>query len=257
MKKMRDVKKYLIGYKRVIIAVFCAAAALMLPVAAISHTAGCKKDVVIVLDPGHGGVDSGAVSSDSALCEADLNLAIALACRDELERYEGVKVYMTHTGVARGDKLSLDSRVNYVDEVGGDILISLHCNDSDDLSEKGSEVYVSHSTYSDKYYHDCAQLAGGMLRRFSDLGLSVRGVKTRLSNGDRVYYHKDGSVEIGDYYAVIGGTIMNYGIPGILVEHGFVTGDEAFLADPDNLRALGVADARAIAEHYGLALAAA
>ena len=249
MNKNRILKKW------VIIAALCALIAFVIPLVTMSYMAKDDRDIVIVRDPGHGGADVGAVSSDHRLYEADLNLAIALACRDELERYDGVKVYMTHTGIDYNSTLSLNSRINYVYEVDGDILISLHCNDSDNLEANGSEIYVSHSTYSERYYQQSTELAIGILKKFSDLGMRIRGVKTRLSNGSRMYYHDDGSVEVGDYYAVIGGTIKKYGIPGILVEHGFVTGDEAFLSDAGNLRALGIADATAIAEYYGLQLA--
>ena len=249
MNKNRILKKW------VIVAIFCAVIAFVIPLITIGYMAKNDRDIVIVLDPGHGGADVGAVSDDHMLYEADLNLAIAKACRDELERYDGVKVYMTHEGIDYNTTLSLNSRINYVYDVDGDILISLHCNDSDNSAASGSEVYVSHSTYSERYYQESSELAVGILRQFSNLGLNIRGVKIRLSNGSRMYYHDDGSVEVGDYYAVIGGTIKKYGIPGILVEHGFVTGDESFLSDPDNLRALGIADATAIAEHYGLSLA--
>ena len=249
MNKNRAIKKW------ILIAVCCAAIAFVIPIVTVSFLAKDSGDLVIVLDPGHGGADVGAVSDDGRLYESDLNLAIALACREELEKYDGVQVYMTHTGLDYSSTLSLNDRINYVNDVDGDILISLHCNDAENSSAAGSEVYVSHSSYKESYNQNSTELAIGILKNFGDLGMRIRGVKTRLSNGSRMYYHDDGSVEVGDYYAVIGGTIKKYGIPGILVEHGFVTGDEGFLSKADNLTALGVADATAIAEHYGLELA--
>ena len=57
-----------------------------------------EEDVVIVLDPGHGGLDSGTeMKYDGTLvCEAAINLAIAEYCRDYLlENYENVQVYLT------------------------------------------------------------------------------------------------------------------------------------------------------------------
>lgn len=211
--------------------------------------------LVIVLDPGHGGSDVGAVNYEAGLYESELNLAIALACRDQLAQYADVEVYMTHEGIAYSDGvLSLGDRVALAGRVNADILISLHCNDSSNAAASGSEVYVSHSTYKQSYYQDSVELALCILDNFRGLGMNIRGVKTRLSNGQRVYHHEDGSQEIGDYYAVIGSTIKNYGIPGILVEHAFVKGDSAFLSNYDNLRALGVADADAIATYYKLRL---
>jgi|GEM_PF-1596386 len=241
--------------KKWIIAILClAVAAFAIPLVTTVFLADDDGPVVIVLDPGHGGSDVGAVNYRDGLNEADANLAIALACRDELLKYDGVEVYMTHTGLDKSTRMSLSDRVACVQTYNADILISLHCNDSSSEAANGSEVYVSHSTYKDSYNYDSSALAVEFLREFRELGLRIRGVKTRLSGGGRVYYHDDGTVEIGDYYAVIGTTIKRYGVPGILVEHGFVTGDYQFLDSPDDLAALGIADAHAIAAYYNLPL---
>ncbi len=229
--------------------------AFLIPMFTSGFLASDEDPVIIVLDPGHGGADTGAVNYIDNLYESDVNLAIALACRDELLRYDGVEVHMTHTGLDRSQTLSLGDRVDYTNAVDGDILISLHCNDADDPAANGSEVYVSLSTYSDRYNQDSTKLAIDMLKQFKRLGLTIRGVKTRMSEtGERIYYHDDGSQEVGDYYFVIASTIQNYGIPGILVEHAFITGDAAILGNADGTRALGVADATAIAQFYGLKL---
>lgn len=243
---------------RLFIIVLCAALiAFSIPLLGVAIFARQDSDpVVIVLDPGHGGSDVGATCSAAGLYEADVNLAIALACYEELLRYDGVEVYLTHTGLDYGSgKLSLEERVDLAYEVDADILISLHCNDSSNLYANGSEVYVSHSTYKKEYNQQSTQLAICILRRFKELGLNIRGVKTRLSDGSRMYSHPDGSREVGDYYAVIGDTIGKYDIPGILVEHAFISGDSDVLGDPEAVRRLGIADATAIAEFYGLKLA--
>lgn len=247
-KKGKLLKKWLIAIA------FLAVAAFAIPLVTTVFLADKEGPVVIVLDPGHGGSDVGAVNYIDGLNEADANLAIALACRDELMKYDNVEVYMTHTGLDRSVRMSLSDRVACVETYNADILVSLHCNDSDNLAANGSEVYVSHSTYKDSYNNDSSALAVEFLREFRELGLRVRGVKTRLSNGSRIYYHDDGTVEIGDYYAVIGTTIRRYGVPGILVEHAFVTGDYSFLDSPEDLTALGVADAHALAAYYNLPL---
>ncbi|MBQ4313163.1 MAG: N-acetylmuramoyl-L-alanine amidase, partial [Clostridia bacterium] len=163
--------------------------------------------------------------------------------------------HMTHTGIDySGGTMSLGDRIDVAGAVGADILISLHCNAAENPEANGAEVYVSHSRYDDRFNRECTKLATSILKQFRDMGLNIRGVKNRLSDGSRVYYHDDGTQEVGDYYAVIGGVIKKYGIPGILVEHAFMKGDEALLSSADNLRALGIADATAIAEYYGLKL---
>lgn len=239
----------------IIITLCLAIAAFMVPFITAEYKADTDAPVVIVLDPGHGGPDFGACNTADGLYESDLNLAIARACYEELRRYDGVQVYMTHNGIdPKGSKMTLNERVRYANSVNADILISLHCNAAESDTACGSEVYVSHSTYKTEYNEKSTELAVCFLKNFRELGFEIRGVKTRLSNGSRQYYHSDGTQEVGDYYAVIGDTIKYYAIPGILVEHGFVKGDAERFNSAEKLAAIGVADAHAIAEYYGLTL---
>lgn len=246
-------KKTKVFRKWLIITLCCAIIGFSIPLLTESFRAQEDGTIVIVLDPGHGGSDVGAVNYVDGLYESELNLEIAKACYEELQKYEGVEVYMTHTGIDFGaGTMSLNERVRYAKQVNADILISLHCNDSSSPIASGSEVYVSHSTYRQEYNQDSTQLAICFLQQFRSMGMNIRGVKTRLSNGSRMYYHEDGSVEVGDYYAVIGDTIKAYGIPGILVEHAFVTGDAQRLNTAEKLRQFGISDANAIVQYYGL-----
>ena len=54
-----------------------------------------RKDIVVVLDPGHDDTHKGA--SANGLREEEINLKIASYCKAELENYSGIKVYMTRT----------------------------------------------------------------------------------------------------------------------------------------------------------------
>ena len=78
-------------------------------------------NLVIVLDPGHGGENEGL--KHRGLIEKDMNLVTANAMRDELMQYENVEVYITNPEKA---DMSLKERAQYADSVGADILISLH-----------------------------------------------------------------------------------------------------------------------------------
>ncbi|MDD6396229.1 MAG: N-acetylmuramoyl-L-alanine amidase [Firmicutes bacterium] len=214
-----------------------------------------KDDIVIVLDPGHGGVDIGAYNSALGLYESEINLKIAIACRDILMHYDGVRVYMTHTGVrTRQGDASLRNRINVAQEVGADIFISLHINSADSKTAHGAEIYVPHTTYKAEYNQKCTELANKILDNFKKLGLGSRGVKERKSGGARTYTYDNGTSEVGDYYYVVGEPIRRLGIPGILVEHAFIEGDSDFLDSDEELELLGKADAEAIAEYYGLTL---
>ena len=211
--------------------------------------------VVIVLDPGHGGFDTGAENRAMGLSESAINLKIALACRERLEQYDGVRVYMTHTGVQNTyGKSSLSRRVSVAGEVGADIFISLHINSASNKSANGAEVFVPITTHEAKYNEQCTKLGECILHHLTSLGLNSRGIKTKKSGGGRVYHFSDGSTETGDYYYVIGEPISRLGIPGILVEHAFIGSDAAFLDSDEDLAAIGKADADGIAEHFGFRL---
>ena len=89
------------------------------------------KNVSVVIDPGHGGLDNGA--SVGNIYESDLNLKISFALKEELEN-RGAKVYMTRTDdqdmtkrnhhYSKQDDMYL--RVKKIDEYECDYLISIH-----------------------------------------------------------------------------------------------------------------------------------
>jgi len=203
-------------------------------------TATCEVSVdqevsgmVIVLDPGHGGNDPGAVSG--SLREKDLTLKISQYTKAELEKYNGVIVKMTRT---TDTYLGLSERTAIAKNYGADLFISQHLN-SAASSANGAEVFVS---LNSNYNASSTQLASKILYRLTGLGLNNRGVKTRRSS--------DG---VNDYYSVIRNSVSR-GFPGIIVESAFISGsdDREILSTEAGLKSLGVATATAIAENYGL-----
>lgn len=84
----------------------------------------------IVLDPGHGGTDTGASNSDYGLLEKDQNLDVALKLEALLEG-EGYNVCKTRTGDAT---LSNNDRYTYANTNGAKILVSVHMNGSTNKS---------------------------------------------------------------------------------------------------------------------------
>ena len=86
--------------------------ALGAAVTALVPPAQAATGIIIAIDPGHGGSDSGAVAN--GLREKDLTLEVSLALKEELESYDGVTVVMTRsTDVRPSENLSedLSSRV--------------------------------------------------------------------------------------------------------------------------------------------------
>ncbi len=84
-------------------------------------------DIVVVLDPGHRGDESGAVRSWDGVdyIEKRYYIKDIQVHQKELEKYMGVKVYLTRTG---DSTLSLEERVNYAAGKGATVLISQHIN---------------------------------------------------------------------------------------------------------------------------------
>jgi N-acetylmuramoyl-L-alanine amidase len=99
----------------------------------ISHAVG-----LIVIDPGHGGIDPGAVGK-KGLYEKDANLDIAKFLRQHIEDSLGIRVIMTRE---KDEYLSLKTRTNIANRNSADLFVSVHCNASGKSSKmQGFETY--------------------------------------------------------------------------------------------------------------------
>ncbi len=205
---------------------------------------------VIVLDPGHGGTDKGA--TENGLVEKDINLKIAQACKAELEKNTGLKVYMTRT---TDKNVGLEARVAAAKTMGATLFVSIHMNSVEGDAKKkdaakGAEVYYPNANYNPSVSAEGKAAAQSILNELVGLGLSNRGVKflnsTDDSDGEGLY--DDGSVS--DYYSVIRNS-KKYGFPGIIVEHAFVSNpdDAKKLRNNSFLTELGKADAQGILKY--------
>lgn len=201
-------------------------------------------NLVIVLDPGHGGSDGG--NPGSGLSEDELTLAIAAACKVELDTYSGVTVYMTR---ATDASVEIEERAEIAKKYGADVLISFHTNAAVETAH-GAEVYYPNANYNATAGATGKELAAKVLEKLVALGLYDRGIKIRNSENNTTY--ADGS--LADYYGIIRES-KERGFPAIIIEHAFQTnsGDVAgYLNSSEKLKKLGVADATAIAQYYGL-----
>lgn len=91
----------------------------------------------IVIDPGHGGRDPGAVGP-GGLAEKDVTLDVARRLRDRLVRHEAYQVLMTH----EGDRaMRLNERVAFANEAGADLYVSIHVNALADTALAPVETY--------------------------------------------------------------------------------------------------------------------
>ena len=201
-------------------------------------------NVVVVLDPGHGGSDAG--TSANGLKEKDLNLKIAQYCKAELEQYKGVKVYLTRTN---DSYVNLEDRTTIAQNYGANVFVSIHINQSNDKNVSGVEIYYPNANYNGTVSSQGSALASKIISQLAALGLKNRGTKIRNASD---YKYPDNTQ--ADYYSVIR-TAKVKGIPGIVVEHAFISnaGDVSnYLNSDEKLKKLGVADATGIAQYFGL-----
>ena len=210
--------------------------------------------LVVTLDPGHSTNDPGA--RHNGLIERDLNWAIAVACKEELEEY-GVEVHLTRTQYGAADPdpygtaaAELHARVQIAESANSDLLVSLHNNAG---GGEGFEIYYPYDTSFNKDAHMIGYAVSKEIENeLSKLGIGDRGLRTRLIDGHYDGYDYPGGA-VGDYYAIIRYS-REVGIPAVLVEHAYMDNgyDAGLLSDPAFLKALGVADATGIANYYGL-----
>lgn len=171
----------------------------------------------VLLDPGHGGKDPGAI--DNGLIEKHLNLIVAHRVQSQLQA-AGVECEMTRT---LDVDVSMETRIAAANQPDIACVVSIHHNAATNPDANGIEVFHSRVGGEGK------RLAEFIYSALMNLGLERRGVKTRLNDEGK------------DYYAIIRETRP----PAVIVECGFLTSqkDAARLADDRFL----LDEARAIA----------
>ena len=101
---------------------------------------------LIVIDPGHGGGDSGAVNRSLGLLEKDITLDISLRLKTALE-HRGFRVVMTReddrdvSWVKSPDAVELGARVSVANSRGADLFVSIHCNSAVSPGHNGTELH--------------------------------------------------------------------------------------------------------------------
>ncbi len=180
-----------------------------------------KYDKIVLLDSGHGGIDSGAVNS-SGMMEKDVNMAQTLAVKQLLESQTDIKVYLS-----REDDIysTLRDRTDLANEIDVDLFISIHNNSSEYSSANGAEVY---------YYP--GSLEGQVL---------AEGILNRIVNYTGIW---DRGVKGADNYVVLKTSAMT----AVLVEAGFLShsSDAAKLASTDFTNKYAQAVVDAIVEYF-------
>lgn len=189
---------------------------------------------VIVIDPGHGGDNLGA--EFDRYTEKNMTMTVALAMKEELEKYDNVVVYLTREG---DESMTIKDRALFAKEKNADFLFCLHFNSSVNHNLYGSEVWVS--AFGD-YYVLGRQFAEINMQLFEEMGLFSRGIKVRLNDSDDNYYG-----------------ILRYctdlGVPAALIEHCHLDNSADFpfyQKGEEQLKEFGRKDAEAVAKYFGL-----
>lgn len=207
-----------------------------------------KKQVIskirrIVVDPGHGGHDPGAIGP-SGIQEKDVVLAIGLKLRDLLRDELGVDVVMTRSTDVF---IPLEERTAIANKVGADLFVSVHANAAQSRSAAGIETYYLNLAKTDKVAQLAAKENGTSLEKVSVLQAILFDLMANYKLNDSAHLadevqralhkkirsrHSDVKnlgVKQGPFYVLVGASM-----PSILVETAFLSNaaEESRLKDP-------------------------
>lgn len=194
------------------------------------HVDGMKGRT-IVIDPGHGGSDTGAIGV-GGLREKDITLEVADKVRDILEN-SGVKVVMTREddrdvyGPTATDSQELQARVDYGNFTPNvDVFLSIHCNAFTSASANGTETYYYPKTWLDALL--AQNLQEGM-----------------IEHGDR----RDRGIHEARFYVC-----RHSSMPAALVELAFITNyvEGNLLADEDFQDEMAQGIAEGLANYFAV-----
>ncbi|MBO5248213.1 MAG: N-acetylmuramoyl-L-alanine amidase [Clostridia bacterium] len=114
----------------------------------------------VVVDPGHGGTDGGAVGDDGTV-EKHLNLSIASLLKEKLEK-KGITVIMTRQTDEDTDGLTgfhkrqdLEQRAKIGNESGADVYVSIHINASNARRDQGFQAWYGSGNPDGKRLAEC------------------------------------------------------------------------------------------------------
>ncbi len=197
----------------------------------------------IVVDPGHGGHDSGAVGPNGVQ-EKDVVLSIALKLRDMLKEELGLDVVMTRSTDVF---IPLEERTAIANKVNADLFISVHANAANNHSASGIETYYLNLAKTEKAARLAAKENGTSLEKVSVLQAILFDLMANYKLNDSAHLAEDVQkslhkriselhenvrnlgVKQGPFYVLVGATM-----PSILVETAFVSNaqEESRLKDP-------------------------
>ncbi|MBC8015027.1 MAG: N-acetylmuramoyl-L-alanine amidase [Sporomusaceae bacterium] len=188
----------------------------------------------IIIDPGHGGIDSGA--SANQVVEKEITLAISAKLADVLRQY-GTIVTVTrdsdidyYTRGKGGKRNDLLKRIDIIENSGAELFISIHCNAFRAGNLSGAQVFYSPKFEQNKILAERLQQA---LQEFP------QGNKRQAKEDLRIL--------------LLNGIHM----PGVMIETGYLTNQQeaALLADQNYQQNLAEHIAKGLAYHFSHSVA--
>lgn len=166
-----------------------------------------EREITVIVDAGHGGIDGGAVAADGTL-EKDINLSIAMylnsylsafGIKTKLTRSEDISIHSPRAETTREKKVSdIHNRMKIMDDTDNCIFLSVHQNSYTDPKYSGTQVFYSPNSTISAEIADCIQ----------------NSVKNNLQNDNERRIKKSTK----DIYL-----LYNAKKPAVLVECGFMT----------------------------------
>lgn len=192
-----------------------------------------KEHYVLVIDPGHGGENTG--TEEGLFQEKEMTMRTAFRLKEELEQFENVSVYLTHIV---DEDMSLKERAAYAKEMNADYLISIHYNASVKHDLFGAEVWIPSGN---KLMKKSYGLGLSFLEELQNAGLFIRGIKMKLNDSNL------------DYYGIIREAAV-FDIPALIFEHCHVDEerDSIYCDTEEKQEEFACMDAVAIAKYLNL-----
>jgi N-acetylmuramoyl-L-alanine amidase len=201
----------------------------------------------VIIDPGHGGTDSGARIYDR-VTEKDLTLAISLLLQKELEKTSQFTVRLTRTS---NQTISMEDRARLIMSVHPDIVISIHLNAGFGKNSSGFEAYFSESgqrvnSRKNAGSDEAGQIVADMTanRYLND---SVRLARLILREQEDVFPRKSRGLREVNLPLQ---TLIN--MPYVLIEVGFATqeDDRKKIMEASTQQAIATAMSRGIQAYF-------
>jgi N-acetylmuramoyl-L-alanine amidase len=229
-------------------------------VLSLSACADKHYERIVVIDPGHGGFDPGAIGSTSTLLEKEVALRMGLALRDQLEATGRYRVVMT-----RDDDRFVDlrDRLRIARQSQGELFISLHADSLVSVPEvSGAAVYtLSEPLVRLTSKEDRADILAGIdLSNQEDfasetlIDLAQRATNDKsIRMAELLMQELTGATKMAKRRRQAGFVVLQSpDMPSVLIELGYLSNpaDERALADDAHIARLATAMARAVDVYF-------